>query len=76
MFIHEAILSRTLGKPCIRRRAWGYSTSSPVNAPVKIQPTDSPDGCVIISTSRKAPCCGWQPTAGDLMADDWEIVGL
>ena len=76
MLIHEAIITRTPEKPFIRRRAWSYLTSKPVAAVIKIQPTDSPDGCIIESVAAKSPRYGWQPTAGDLVADDWETVGL
>lgn len=76
MYIHEAIQSRSPDKPYITRESWEYITDKPVAAAVKILPTDSPDGCVVESVSRKNPCRGWQPTAGDLMADDWKTVGL
>ncbi len=74
MFIHEAVLARSATKPFIRRRAWGYLTDRPESAVVKIQPTNTPDCCIIMSAIRKEPCRGWQPTAEDLVADDWEPV--
>ena len=75
MYIHEAIEATTIKKPYIRRRSWDYETTEPRIA-VKIQPTNSPDGCVIVSVTNKNPRCGWQPAARDLVADDWEPVGL
>lgn len=76
MNICEAIIARTDERPYITRRAWEYITPEPVAAGVKILPTNSPDGCVVESVTEKAPRRGWQPTAGDLVADDWETVGL
>lgn len=75
MYIHEAILATNKQKPFIRRRSWAYLTSRPVHS-VKIQPTNSPDGCVIESVTKNSPRHGWQPMEGDLVADDWEPVGL
>lgn len=75
MYIHEAIMALTKMKPCIRRRAWEYPTNSP-RIGVKLQPTNSPDGCIVISGTEKTLRHGWQPTAQDLMAEDWEVVGL
>lgn len=76
MFIHEAIRQRTKLKPCIAREVWNYPTTVRVAASAKILPTDSMDGCIIYSASDKNPRRGWQPTAGDLAADDWIVVSL
>jgi len=72
--IHEAIMARTHEKPYITRRDWGYITVNPVAVSIKILPTNSPDGCVVESVSAEGPRSGWQPTAGDLAAEDWETV--
>lgn len=72
MNIHEAIMARTHEKPYITRRDWGYITVNPVAVSIKILPTNSPDGCVVESVSAEGPRSGWQPTAGDLAAEDWE----
>lgn len=72
--IHEAIMARTHEKPYITRRDWGYITVNPVAVSIKILPTNSPDGCVVESVSTEGPRRGWQPTAGDLAAEDWETV--
>lgn len=76
MKIYEAIMARTDERPYIRRRSWDYITIEPVAASVKILPTNSPDGCIVESATEGKPRRGWQPTAGDLVADDWEPVGL
>lgn len=75
MFVHEAIKARTEAKPFITRTAWKACSSRPSLGYVRILPTNTPDCCILFSSfSGKIPCRGWQPTAGDLAADDWEIV--
>lgn len=69
MKINDAISSRTEEKPFITRRAWDIEQV----ADIKVLPTDTPDCCVIFSNSTR-PCRGWQPTARDLVADDWIIT--
>lgn len=65
MLIHEAIkLGQETGKR-IRRKSWPSILS--------IEPTDSPYKLCIAYAVNKAPRRGWQPTAQDLIADDWEI---
>lgn len=76
MYIHEAMVSRSRDYPCLTRKAWDYITEKPMAAAVKILPTDGPDGCVVLSASSKIPRYGWQPTAEDLVADDWKTVRL
>lgn len=75
MRIHEAINDTTREKPCIRRKAWEYPTAKPEVA-VKILPTNSPDCCVVLGVANKNPRKGWQPTAEDLVAEDWETVRM
>lgn len=75
MYIYEAVMSVTRKKPYIRRKSWDYPTDRPTVS-VKILPTNSPDGCVIKSVTEKITRHGWQPTASDLIADDWETIGL
>lgn len=72
MFISEAIQATTAQCPYITRKAWDRITSKACDAAVKIQPTDSPDRCILISVSLRDSI--WQPCAADLIADDWEIV--
>lgn len=76
MKISEAIMARTEETPYITRQSWGYITVCPVVANVKILPTNSPDGCIMESATDGKPRRGWQPTAGDLVAEDWVPVGL
>ena len=41
----------------------------------EVLPTDSSDCCYIVSTDKKQkPARCWNPTANDLVADDWELV--
>lgn len=74
MHIHEAIAATTRQEPFITRKAWEYITSKPCACAIKIQPTNSPDGCIVESVNSAIPICGWQPTAEDLTADDWYSV--
>ncbi len=75
MHLHEAVQSRTVEKPFIARRSWRDELAPCFFTDVKLLPTDSPDCCILQSRiSRKGPCRGWQPTAEDLTADDWEAV--
>ena len=42
----------------------------------KIFPTNSSDCCYLIPKDEKQqPARCWNPTADDLLADDWEVVG-
>lgn len=75
MNIVEAIEATTKEQPYITRESWGYPTDRPVPASVYVLPTNSPDCCIIKSSTNKEPRRGWQPTAGDLTANDWHPVG-
>jgi len=72
VYIHEAILARTADKPYIKREKWDDMFG--VRRGVKLFPTDSPDGIIVDSRAARAPCRGWQPTAEDLVADDWTVT--
>ena len=74
MFIHEAIAARSKACPYIQRASWRWYPTENIHGRFCILPTDTPDGCVIISPSRKDRCPGWQPTAADLTANDWEVT--
>lgn len=71
MYIHEAVSEARRLDCAITRSAegtiWEY---------VAIVPTDSVEGCIAYAKHPK-PGFGrfprWQPTAEDLMADDWEV---
>ena len=41
----------------------------------RVEPTNTPDLCVCHSFAMKTPGRGWQPSAEDLIADDWYLVG-
>lgn len=77
MYIHEALQTRTKEAPFITRSAWRDIVSSEAcRTAIKIQPTDTPDGCIIESVVTKSPRRGWQPKAEDLMAGDWETASF
>ena len=74
MYIHEAIMSRSISKPFITRRAWqGIISDEAHQIVIKIRPTDTPECCVYYETG-KAPCSQWYPRAEDLCANDWEVA--
>lgn len=77
MYIHEAIAARTRRAPFITRKSWGYATEIKGRPPccytMKLNPTDSPDLCIVLSETSGATC-GWRPRAEDLAADDWLAV--
>jgi len=76
MYIHEAIAATTNEEPFITRRAWKYLTSTPCKAVIRLQVTDTPDCCILESVSTKRQHRGWQPMKEDLVADDWEPIGI
>lgn len=71
MNIQEATSSRTNDKPYIARNAWCNTYRG---ADLKLFPTNTPDCCVITSLAARGPRRGWQPTAEDLIADDWFVT--
>lgn len=75
MYIHEAIRARTPERPYIMRRCWVRLSPVP-GVGVKLQPTNSPDGCIIESDMNEKSRRSWKPTAEDLTADDRVTVGL
>lgn len=75
MYIYEAVMATSKENPYITRRAWQYVTEYACPSSIWIQPTNSPDCCIVGSeTTSSSPRRGWQPTAEDLVADDWEVV--
>lgn len=71
MIISEAIRARTENKPYITREAWCNTYRG---SDLKVFPTNTPDCCVLTSLEARGPRRGWQPTAGDLIADDWFVT--
>ena len=69
MDICEATRQAMEKKCCMARKAWSNSCRT------RIEPTTSPDGCVIHSRTQRNLYCRWEPTAEDLMADDWVLLG-
>ena len=70
----EAIRSRSRESGMyITRKAWQYPYSAPAyeGAAIKIMPTNSPDCCLICGVNENKPRRRWQPTAEDLIAEDW-----
>lgn len=77
MYIHEAIAARTRREPFVTREAWQYvvikNDGRPPGCPIKLNPTDSPDLCIVLSETS-GTTCGWRPSLEDLIADDWLAV--
>ncbi len=40
----------------------------------KIKPTNTSECCIMISEHRSKVMPRWNPTADDLVSDDWEVV--
>lgn len=41
----------------------------------KIKPTNDVGNCIVMKADGSQPSkCGWQPSARDLLRNDWEIV--
>lgn len=75
MYIHEAIKARTPDEPFIIREHWAEEYGVYAREGVKILPTSTPDLCLLTTSySRRNTCRGWQPSADDLVADDWITV--
>ncbi len=73
MVISEAVkLAMEQGGMIYRKGIWsdkGFSN-------VFIRPTNSYDNCIVVKYQdgkEKSSCRNWNPTAEDLMADDWEL---
>jgi len=71
VYIHEAIKARTADQPCIVREKWKSEYGCHAGKGTKIFPTSTPDFCLIFTGYSKTPCRGWEPSAEDLLADDW-----
>ena len=74
MNIQEATkLSMKNGKPIYRSSE--FDTFKKPGDNLELLPTNS-YGYVVVKPRKKAFYPMWQPMAEDLMADDWEVVGL
>lgn len=74
MNIHEAMKARTEQRPFLTRGAWGGLILNEPHSQVHIQPTNTPDCCIVFSPIQKSPRRGWEPAAEDLLAEDWEVT--
>lgn len=74
MNIYEAVQACSVRHPFMTRSAWLKLVGSEMENSVKIQPTDTPEGCLFYGLSQKAPIPGWQPRKEDLLATDWIVI--
>lgn len=74
MNIYEAVQACSVRHPFMTRSAWLKLVVSEMEDSVKIQPTDTPEGCLFYGLSQKAPIPGWQPRKEDLLATDWIVI--
>lgn len=74
MFIHEAVeLSLKNGKH-MRRKEWVMKNGW---QEFRILPTNSPDRCIpslLVYGNEVSRSRNWNPSADDLIADDWELA--
>ncbi len=73
MYIHEAIKARTPDTPFIVRRKWIDELRCYAWKGTKVYPTSTPDYCLLMTGYSRTPCRGWEPSAEDLTAEDWEV---
>ena len=73
MNIYDAVKKALPENKYIRRKS---VNSGMLESKVLIKPTNSYDCCVIliIGDNEKRQSRFWNPTADDLMADDWEVT--
>lgn len=75
MYIHEAVKEALAKKARVMRQS-AVEPGSDIYAVIK--PTNSYDACILIIVEDDVPsergCRCWNPTADDLMADDWVVV--
>lgn len=77
MNIYEAMKARTADKPFLTRRKWIEDWGPLAIYGVRVLPTGSPDGCMLLCRmigTSKPPAPRWQPVADDLRAEDWEVT--
>lgn len=67
MYIHEAV------KQAMERNGWIVRGCVKMFETVRIKPTNTGFNCIVKGRGmREAPC--WNPSAEDLIAEDWEVV--
>lgn len=73
MNIQEAVKKALKTDGVIYRKSVGQEGEATYGV---IKPTNSYDSCLLLVISRGIPqrsCRAWNPTADDLMTDDWEV---
>lgn len=66
MWIHEAVKKALENNQCITLPEF-LGTS-------KIKPTDEPGRCIVMGADGSRPSkYGWQPSAADLIRNDWSV---
>lgn len=74
MYIHEAVRMAMEENNLIIRSSAKIEESTRYAA---IKPTNTYDTCVLVviaDKKQKEACRCWNPTADDLMADDWTVL--
>ncbi|WP_343247755.1 Thoeris anti-defense Tad2 family protein [Diplocloster hominis] len=77
MNIQEAVKMAIKERALIYRKCAGWSRSNGRRS--AILPTNSYDTCIIkhfVNGEEQRSCRHWNPTADDLMADDWETLRM
>lgn len=75
MYIYEA------ASEALKTNGKMYRKLEPINAEgisIIIKPTNSYESCILLVCSDgeiKGSCRHWNPSAEDLMADDWSVLG-
>ncbi|WP_060459280.1 MW1434 family type I TA system toxin [Lactobacillus acetotolerans] len=68
MKIDEAIILAKQKGLGIARKSW-------MPKPITIIPTNTSNCCLIISSNREKITSRWEPSASDLIANDWKVLG-
>lgn len=74
MYIHEAVREAMRDNALIIRTSARETKSDIYSA---IRPTNSYDTCLLVVMKGERidrACRWWNPTADDLMADDWTVI--
>ncbi|GLG90436.1 MW1434 family type I TA system toxin [Sellimonas catena] len=74
MYIHEAVMKAMRDNALIIRASARETESDIYSA---IRPTNSYDTCLLLVMKGERidrACRWWNPTADDLMADDWTVI--